>query len=203
MVPEDAEPLARPVGPRARSRHGRAPSFCSRLSHLACGVVVVRRTNPTTSTTTAVALSRPPAATAAATTRSAASRGSSVSRQDVGDLGVADHAGDAVGAEQEPLDRRQRQQEEVGLGAVRAAQRAGDDVALGMGRGVVAGDLAGVDQLLHDPVVDADLLELAAGEPVDPGVAEVGQQPLRAAVVLDQERRRPRWCRRATGAGRC
>ena len=46
----------------------------------------------------------------------------------------------------------------------------------------------GVDELLDHAVVGADLLEDAVGDAVDPRVAEVGQQPGRAAVVLDQQR---------------
>ena len=47
---------------------------------------------------------------------------------------------------------------------------------------------AGVDELLDDGVVDAHLLEPALDDAVDPGVAEVGQQPLGDAVVDDEDR---------------
>ena len=46
---------------------------------------------------------------------------------------VVDHAEDAVGAQQQPLGERQRQHEEVGVGAARATDRAGHHVALGVG----------------------------------------------------------------------
>ena len=56
------------------------------------------------------------------------------------------------------------QQEVVGRLEPRAAERAGDHVPLGVLGGLGLGDLAGVDQLLDDAVVGADLLEDAVGD---------------------------------------
>ena len=47
---------------------------------------------------------------------------------------VVDHLGDAVGAEQDALGPRQREQEVVGVGAVGTAERAGDHVPGRVGR---------------------------------------------------------------------
>ena len=193
VLAEDAEP-ARPCGTTARrSRsvsHGNAPSFSSRLTgagRVSCGCPV--SVNPTTSTTTAVALSCPPAATAAATIRSAASRGSRPRPRIRRDLGVVDHSADAVGAEHHPGRRPERQHEEVGLAQHRAAERAGDHVPVGVDGRRLGLDLTGVEQLLDHRVVDADLLERVLVDAVDPRVAEVDQQPLRALVVLAEQRR--------------
>ena len=166
--------------------HGRAPSFSSRLTRLRAESSWFSGSSATTSTTTAVALSSPPAATAAATSRSAASRGSAAAARTVGDLVVGEHPGHAVGAQQQPLGGVQRQQEEVGLDPVRVAERPGDHVALRVGRDLGGLEPPGVDQLLDQAVVDADLLEHAVVEPVDARVAEVREQPHRPVVVREQ-----------------
>ena len=110
------------------------------------------------------------------------------------DAVVLDLTGQPVAAQHEPVAVQRRQQPVVRLQHLGAADGAGDHVPLRMPLGAGGIEHPAVEQLLHHRVVDADLLEPPLGEPVGPRVAEVGDQPVRGAVVHDADRggdRRP------------
>ena len=163
-VADDAEPVAR--------REDRTGPQCSRrgpqllLRDSPAGARSRRPasvTNPTTSTTTAVALSstagldrgpRPARRRRRGGRRSA--RGSPRSRSSsIIPVMPSLHSSSRS---TEPRGSRKKSAAD----ALGAAERAGDDVPLGVDRGLLGGDLAGVDELLDHAVVDADLLAAGA-----------------------------------------
>ncbi len=107
-----------------------------------------------------------------------------------GDAVVAQLVGEAVAAEQEPVapvgDELPRVDLDVGL----HAQGPGDDRALGVDPGLFPGELALPDHLLHQAVVVGELEQLAVLQPVDPGVAHVGQGQQVLPVLPHQGERR-------------
>ena len=77
----------------------------------------------------------------------------------------------------------------------------GDDVAAGVGAGLVVGDVPGGDELLHVAVVDGDPREPAVAQQVGARVADVDERPAaRWSAVASRVGRRRR--RGRVGLGR-
>ena len=93
---------------------------------------------------------------------------------------VADHVGEAVAAQEVAVAEHRLQPVVVGLVVVASEQRTQQQRAVRVDAGLVAADLALVDQALHERVVGADLLERAVTESVGAGVAEVRERDLGA-----------------------
>lgn len=98
--------------------------------------------------------------------------------QDLLDRVVRDEAAQAVGAEHVPVAAAGLANAEVGLVARLAGEDAGDDRALRVGRGLVLGDPALVDEGLDEGVVLRDLLEASLAQEVGARVADVGEDEL-------------------------
>ena len=90
-----------------------------------------------------------------------------------GELVVGEHARAAVGAEQDPVARRELEGEHVGLGLVDAVDRAQDQVAVRVHPRLVLGDAPLVDQALHEGVVGGQLGEGAVAQQVAAAVTDV------------------------------
>ena len=179
-VAEDGVPV--PLG-RASTMtcgltHGRAPNLSSRLASWRSESYESSCTNPTTSMTTAVALSRPPASRAAARGR----------RRRPGDRGRSRGWRRCPRRSIMPVmpSLQSRSRSTAGSGSRKKSGRTPSGLPSarvitcrsGWTDGLLGGDRPGVDELLDDRVVDADLVEPAVVEAVDAGVAEVDEQPL-------------------------
>ena len=127
-------------------------------------------------------LSRPPASLAAAISSSAARSRRVSTVEDLRDLLLADHRGQAVGAQQHDIAGAHRIGPGVDLDVALDAQRAGDDRALRMLGGLLLGELALADELLDQRVVLGQARELAVAEDVGAAVADVGH---RQVIVLE------------------
>ncbi len=92
---------------------------------------------------------------------------------------VVDHVGQAVAAQQVAVAQHRLQPVVVGVVVVTAEQRTQQERAVRVHAGLVAADLALVDQALHERVVGADLLERPVTEAVGARVAEVRVRDLR------------------------
>ena len=102
----------------------------------------------------------------------------------VGDQEVPDAVGrellrEPVGADEQAHALLDGDRPVVGDRRLVESDGAGDHVGVRMRVGLLARDLPGVDELLHDGVVDRELLEHAADEAVDAGVADVEDDPRR------------------------
>ena len=103
--------------------------------------------------------------------------------QHLDDVVVADLVDEAVAAQQEAVAAhdaaasRRRRARRVD------AEGAGDDVAAGVGAGLVVGDVAGGDELLDVAVVDGDAPQPAVAQEVGARVADVDERELLAAAV--------------------
>ncbi len=128
-----------------------------------------------TSTTMTVMLSRPPAALAVSTSRSAAVLRVARWREHGGDVGVGHLVDEAVAAQHEPVATDERQRPPVDAHLRLDAERPRDDVATGMRAGLVLGDVAGGDELLHVAVIDGDPAQAAVTEQIRARVADVGE----------------------------
>src|SRR5690606_27482924 len=80
--------------------------------------------------------------------------------------------------------------------------RARDDVAAGVARRGGGVELTAVDELLHDRMVDADLLELAVAQAVCAGVSEVDREPVTLTVDVGDDDAREGRARARAHAGR-
>ena len=95
------------------------------------------------------------------------------------DLRVVDHVGEAVAAQQVAVAQLALDVVEVGLVVVTAEQHPQQQRAVRMPTGLGRGELALVDQALHERVVAADLGEDSVTQPVGTRVADVGgREPL-------------------------
>ena len=128
-----------------------------------CARAGVRRAGrpSSTSTTTTVTLSRPPLPSAASTSCRAALSAFCVRHQEVADAVGRELLREPVGADQQAHALLDRDRAVVGDRRLVEADRARDDVRVRVRVGLLARDLAGVDELLHDRVVDGELLEHA------------------------------------------
>ena len=106
-----------------------------------------------------VTLSRVLALSATSMQRSAASAGVARLAEDLLDDVGADEVGQPVGAQQEAVADLGLAQRRVGLVVGLAGHDAGDDRALRVVAGLLLGDAALVDELLHEGVVLGDLAE--------------------------------------------
>ena len=106
--------------------------------------------------------------------------------QDLDDLVVADLVDEAVAAQQEAVAAHERQRPGVDADRRVDAEGAGDDVAARVGAGLVVGDVAGGDELLHVAVVDRHPAQPAVAQQVGARVADVDEGELlgRAFVVV-------------------
>ncbi len=95
--------------------------------------------------------------------------------QDVCDLVGPDLIGQAVRAEEHAVAGAQRELPHVGLDLGGNAEGAGEDMALGVDGCLLLCHFAVAHPLLGQAVVVSDLRQLAPGEDVGPGVADVGQ----------------------------
>jgi hypothetical protein len=98
---------------------------------------------------------------------------------------MGDDAGQAVGADQVAVAGADFADREVRFDVVAAAQRAHEEGALGVGRGLFLGDAALVDEALHPGVVLGDLGEHAVTQEIRAGVADVDEAE---ALTGPQER---------------
>src|SRR5207248_8331110 len=109
---------------------------------------------------------------------------------------VLDHRGEPVRAEHEQVAGPAGDREGVGVDVRVGAERAGDHRALGMGLGVLGGELAAADELGDERVVLGHLLELAVANQVGPRVADVAEGDRVALDERDGHRRPHPGCRR-------
>ena len=93
---------------------------------------------------------------------------------------VGEHAGAAVGAEQEAVAERHLEGEDVGLGLVHPVDGAQDQVAVRVDPRLVLGDPALVDEALDEGVVGGQLGEGAVAQEVAAAVADVADPDLGA-----------------------
>ena len=101
------------------------------------------------------------------------------------DLLEADHAGEAVGAEEQDVAAADLGVREVDLYGVGRTERLQDDVVVLEGLGLFLGELAGFDELVHERLIARELHERVAAEDVAARVAD-----LREEEDLVHERRR-------------
>ena len=118
--------------------------------------------------------------------------------EELGDAGVGDRLGEAVGAEQDLVAGV----EVDGVGGVDGdagveADGPGEDAALGVDGGLGGGEAAAADQLADDGVVGGDLVEGAVAEEVGAAVADMGQLELPLELLGIPDKRRLGWHRRA------
>src|ERR1039458_10201160 len=106
-------------------------------------------------------------------------------REHLGELGGVQLVGEAVAAQQVPVtpDRLDLPQIDGHLG--RHAEGPGQDVPIGMHRGLCRGHLTGPDHLLGQAVVGGDLDHLAVVKPVGARIADVDQGQDVVAVLVD------------------
>ena len=129
----------------------------------------------------AVMLSRPPARFASSTSARTAASIEVAPASSRGDLLLADHRRQPVGAEQEDVAGLGGDGLHVDLDLRLGAERAGDDRALRMVLGLLVGELALAPHLLDQRVVAGQPLELAAAQAVGAAVADVAdRRPLRS-----------------------
>ena len=136
-----------------------------------------------------VMLSRPPWRLASATSSSAAACGSVTVLSDVDDVVVAHLVDEAVAAQQEAVAADERQRPGVDADGRVDAERPGDDVAARVGAGLVVGDVAGGDELLHVAVVDGDAPQPAVAQEVGARVADVDERQLLVRLAAVGRRR--------------
>ena len=142
-----------------------------------------------TSATITVMLSGPPPRSASWTSRSAHWFGSEYSRRVVADGLGADHAGEAVAADQIPV-AGQRLAHGVLRVDVPAVEGAGQQRPLRVAARLLRGDPALVDQHLDVRVVLGDLGELAVAQQIGPRVADVDH----ADTCCRRRASRSAWC---------
>ena len=109
----------------------------------------------------------------------------------------SDLVDEAVAAQQEAVAAHERERPGVDAHAGVDPEGAGDDVAAGVGAGLVVGDVAGGDELLDVAVVDRDAAQPAVAQEVGARVADVDERQLLAG-----RRRRRRLARRAASVVR-
>ena len=129
-------------------------------------------------------LSGPPASLAASMRARQAASPSGPVVEELGDAGVGDRLGEAVGAEEDLVAGGELQ----GVGGVDGdagveADGAGEDAALGVDGGLVGGEAAAADQLADHGVVGGELLQRPVAQQVGAAVADVGE--LEVAVAGD------------------
>jgi hypothetical protein len=95
--------------------------------------------------------------------------------EDAFDLGVVEHVGEAVAAEEEAVTDAGGEGEVVDLDDHVDADGAGEDAAVGVGPGLRGGELALLDHAVDEGVVVGDLTERAVAQQVGAGVADVGE----------------------------
>ena len=78
----------------------------------------------------------------------------------VDDLGISDDFAEAVGAEKENVPRLCTVVDDVGLDRRCGADRARNDIAIGMTQRLLGRDRSGIDQLLHRGVIAREKMEL-------------------------------------------
>ena len=129
-----------------------------------------------TSTTITVMLSRPPWRLASGDQLVGGGlRVGDRREHDLADLVVADLVDEPVAAQQEAVAAHDRQRPRVDADRRVDAEGPGDDVAAGVGAGLVVGDVAGGDELLHVAVVDGDPAQPAVAQQVGARVADVDE----------------------------
>ena len=109
--------------------------------------------------------------------------------QDRGDLAVTHLVGEAVAAEQEAVAFVGEDLPHVGLDVGPHAQHPGEDVALGVGGGLVGAELALPDQVLHQAVVLGEPAQFPLLEQVGARVAHVDDDEALLPVHLHQRHR--------------
>ena len=150
------------------------------------------------STTTTLMLSSPPARLAASIERGGRGGGLAAAEEG-GDLGVGQHGGEAVGAQQHPVAGQQVAGHPVDDDAALHAEGPGDDAAEGVHRRLLRGELARGDHVGHQRVVPGELRQGPVAVAGRRGCRRCGRSPRR------RRRRRPGswWCPcRPAGAGR-
>ena len=98
--------------------------------------------------------------------------------EQLGDLLLAQHRRQAVGADQEDVAGRGGHRLHVGLDLGFGAERAGDDRALRVVLGLGVGELPLAPHLLDQRVVAGELLEPAGAQAVGAAVADVADRDL-------------------------
>ena len=131
------------------------------------------RYSGSTRTATTVMLSRPPLAVGHLDQPVAHPVQVGFVGDDIGDLGVRDHARQTVGAEQVHVAQPGLLDQHVDLHRVLHAERAHDDVLVREVRDLLGREVLHLDVVVEQRVVLGELLELAVAQAVDAAVADV------------------------------
>lgn len=98
--------------------------------------------------------------------------------ENVGEGGVVELAGEAIGAEEIEVAGLGAVAVGIGLETAVGADGAGDEVAHGRDGGLVCGDVAGLELLLDEGVVTRELLEGAGAETVAAAIADICEKEI-------------------------
>ena len=96
--------------------------------------------------------------------------------ENLGQLVVLEHAGEAVGSEQDYVALPEGAEIDVRHHVFVGADAPGDDVAVGMGPGLLGGEQTSVDLFLDVAVIFGELLEDAVAKQIRPAVADLADQ---------------------------
>ncbi len=128
-------------------------------------------------------LSTPPASLACVDEAADDDVGVGFVAEDPGDVGVAEHAGEAVAADEEAVAGPGVELYLVHVDRHVDADGADEDVPVGVVLGLGGGELAFFDHALDEGVVIGDLVEIAVAQEVRARVTDVGEAH---AVALDE-----------------